>query len=320
MDFSFVSQALPFDASALPFDLSALLIICPLVFLAGFVDAIAGGGGLISLPAYLLAGIPPVTAVGTNKLASAIGTATATFRLWRGGYVSFRKAAPAGIAAIAGSLIGARLALIAPEEVFRMLLIVALPIAAAFVMRKRTLRDETDHTMSHGRRMAIVVTFAFLLGGYDGFYGPGTGTFMLIAFTAVARMSVKEASGEMKRMAIVVTFAFLLGGYDGFYGPGTGTFMLIAFTAVARMSVKEASGEMKVANLASNIAALAMFASNGATLIALGLIAAVFQTLGSYLGAGRVMKDGTRIVRPIIVAVLILLFAKVILEQTGVLG
>ncbi len=273
MDFSFVSQALPFDASALPFDLSALLIICPLVFLAGFVDAIAGGGGLISLPAYLLAGIPPVTAVGTNKLASAIGTATATFRLWRGGYVSFRKAAPAGIAAIAGSLIGARLALIAPEEVFRMLLIVALPIAAAFVMRKRTLRDETDHTMSHGRRMAIVVTFAFLLGGYDGFYGPGTGTFMLIAFTAVARMSVKEASGEMK-----------------------------------------------VANLASNIAALAMFASNGATLIALGLIAAVFQTLGSYLGAGRVMKDGTRIVRPIIVAVLILLFAKVILEQTGVLG
>lgn len=270
---------LPFDFSAaalgaaLPFDPSILLIICPLVFLAGFVDAIAGGGGLISLPAYLLAGVPPVNAVGTNKLASAIGTATATWRLWRGGYVHLRKALPAGLAAVAGSLIGARLALIAPEDVFRMLLIVALPVAAVLVMRKRTLRDETDESMPQARRMAIVVTFAFLLGGYDGFYGPGTGTFMLLAFTAVARMSVKEASGEMK-----------------------------------------------VANLSSNIAALTMFALNGAVMVELGLIAAVFQTLGSYLGAGRVMKDGTRIVRPIIVAVLVLLFAKVILEQTGVLA
>ncbi len=250
-------------------ELTTLFIVCPLVFLAGFVDAIAGGGGLISLPGYLLAGLPPINAVATNKLSSSIGTAAATWRLWRGGFINFMLAIPAALLAIAGSLIGSQLALITPENIFTLLLVAILPLVATFTMRSKSFREETDNSLSFRKRCLII-----------GF------------------------------------FAFLIGSYDGFYGPGAGTFMLICFTVFAKLSVKEASGQVKAANLASNVAALVMFLLNDVVWIELGLIAAIFNTLGSYIGTGCMMKDGTKIVRPIIALVLSLLFIKIILEAT----
>ena len=242
-----------------------LLIVCPLVFLAGLVDSIAGGGGLISLPAYMIAGLPAHTALGTNKLSSAIGAMVATLRMARGGYIMMRLAIPAAIGALVGSAVGARLALLTPAGVFQILLIVALPIVAFFVLRKRTLDVPEDAEISPRRQVVIVAAVSLLVGGYDGFYGPGTGTFMLIAFTALAKLQVKDASGEVR-----------------------------------------------VANLASNVAALVTFLSSGVVWIGLGLTAAAFSILGNYIGSGLVMKDGTKIVRPIIVVVLAMLFVKVI--------
>lgn len=242
-----------------------LLIVCPLVFLAGLVDSIAGGGGLISLPAYMIAGLPAHSALGTNKLSSAIGAAVAAFRMARGGYIVLRLAAPAVIGALAGSAAGARLALLTPDGVFQALLVVALPAVAFFVMRKRTLDAPKNAAISPRRQIAVVAGVSVLVGGYDGFYGPGTGTFMLIAFTALAKLPVKDASGEAR-----------------------------------------------VANLASNVAALATFLSSGVVWMELGLVAAAFSILGNYIGSGLVMKDGSRVVRPIIIVVLAMLFAKVI--------
>ena len=86
--------------------LTTFSIVCPLVFLAGLIDAIGGGGGLVSLPAYMLAGLPAHTAVATNKLSSACGTALATFRFIKNGLVHFKLAIPSVIAAICGSYIG----------------------------------------------------------------------------------------------------------------------------------------------------------------------------------------------------------------------
>ena len=83
--------------------LKTLLIICPLVFLAGFVDAIAGGGGLISLPAYLLAGLPPHQAIATNKMSSTIGTCASTARYLKNGYVDWQAAIPCMVMAIRSS-------------------------------------------------------------------------------------------------------------------------------------------------------------------------------------------------------------------------
>ena len=179
-------------------DSVTLIIVCPLVFLAGLVDSIAGGGGLISLTSYLIAGLPAHAALGTNKLSSAIGTIVATARMAKGGYIKLRLAVPAALGALAGSAIGAKLAMLTPDNVFEMLLIVALPFVAFAVLRKRAIDVPDDASISPRKQYAVVAVVSILIGAYDGFYGPGTGTFMLIAFTAAAKLPVKEASGEVK--------------------------------------------------------------------------------------------------------------------------
>ena len=104
----------------------------------------------------------------------------------------------------------------------------------------------------------------------------------------------------------------VIGTYDGFYGPGTGTFLLLVYTGLAGMDIRTASGNTKLVNLASNLAALAAFFSSGKIVISLGLAAAVFSIAGHYIGSGMVIKNGTKIVRPIVVTVLILLLIKII--------
>ena len=106
--------------------------------------------------------------------------------------------------------------------------------------------------------------------------------------------------------------AFVIGVYDGFYGPGTGTFLLILYTGVAKLPVSKASGTMKLANLSSNVMALAVFLFSGKIVILLGLAASAFSIAGHYVGSGMVMKNGSKIVRPIILVVLALLFIKII--------
>ena len=251
------------------FDLNVLLIVCPLAFLGGFVDSIAGGGGLITLPGYLLAGIPPHAAIGTNKLSSAMGMITSTIRLYRGGFIDLRIAAFPSAAALAGGFAGAEAALSVPESVFQLILILFLPVAAFLVMREKNLRFESE-PMQEGRRIAVLSACAFACGAYDGFYGPGAGTFMLLAFAAFAKLGVRDAAGQMKMV-----------------------------------------------NLSSGLSALVMFAAAGQVDWLLGACAGCFGIAGHYIGSGLVMKNGSRIVRPIILVVLCILFIKTALEYLG---
>lgn len=246
----------------MPVDFTTLLIVCPLVFLGGLVDAIAGGGGLITLPGYLIAGVPAHVALGTNKLSSAMGMCISTVRLYRGGFIDLRLAGVPIAAAFIGSLVGARAALMVPETVFQLILIFCLPVVAILVMRKKALLPDTQE-MEIARRWLLLGVCAFICGTYDGFYGPGAGAFMLLAFSAIAKLGVRDASGQMK-----------------------------------------------IVNFASGLAALATFAVAGEVDWILGLAAGVFGIVGHYIGAGLVMKNGSRVVRPIIIVVLAILFIK----------
>jgi hypothetical protein len=175
------------------------LIVCPLLFLAGLVDSIGGGGGLISLPAYLFAGLPVHMAIATNKLSSACGTSLATARFIRKGLVNFRLALPSVVAAVAGSALGAKLSLSVSETVMKYILLGVLPVAAFFVLNRKWFRDDGKHAAVADRRTWIIcVISAFVIGMYDGFYGPGTGTFLIIAFTVFARMTVGSANAQAK--------------------------------------------------------------------------------------------------------------------------
>ena len=115
------------------------VIVCPLVFLGGFVDAVAGGGGLISLPAYLIAGVPPHNAIATNKLSSAMGTTLTTVRFARKGFIPWRQAAVCVVFAFIGSSLGAKLALRLDPEIFTLLMLVILPLVAVYVLRGKSL-------------------------------------------------------------------------------------------------------------------------------------------------------------------------------------
>ena len=187
------------------------LIVCPMLFLAGFVDSIAGGGGLISLPAYLFAGLPVHMAIGTNKLSSACGTSLTTARFIRGGLIRWKLALPGIAAAMIGSSLGSRLSLVTDEAVIRGVLFAVLPIAAFIVLNPRLFPErETKELRVDRRTLTVCVLAALIIGFYDGFYGPGTGTFLIIAFTAFARLSVSAANAHAKVINLTTNITSLL--------------------------------------------------------------------------------------------------------------
>lgn len=110
------------------------LIVCPLVFLAGLLDSIAGGGGLISLPAFMIAGVPPHMALGTNKMCSTMGTSMATYRFAKNGYIHLKKVIWFIAAALVGSTIGSNLTLLMNEKIVEYMMIAVLPIVAFDVL------------------------------------------------------------------------------------------------------------------------------------------------------------------------------------------
>ena len=195
------------------------LIVCPLVFLGGFVDSVAGGGGLITLPAYLMAGIPAHTAMGTNKIVNAVGTATAALRYLKSGKVRVRSAVLSAVGALVGSAIGTRIALLIPEDILKVLMVVALPVVAIVLTVKKDFgKDVPAPARSYSPRYVDVVSLliGLLIGCYDGLVGPGTGTFLIMAFSIALSMDLITASGCAKIVNLASNVAssvlFLLSG------------------------------------------------------------------------------------------------------------
>ena len=180
--------------------LRTCLIVCPLIFLAGFVDSVAGGGGIISIPAYLMAGLPAHLAAGTNKVVNGCGTFTATLRYFRNGKVRIRSAVYAAAGAFAGSAAGAELASYISDAALKMIMLAALPCVAVFLTLKKDFGRENrvQPDISKAKESAVSFLIGLLTGCYDGLLGPGTGTFMIICFTGFLAMDLLTASGCAK--------------------------------------------------------------------------------------------------------------------------
>ena len=180
-------------------DLKTYLIVLSGVFLAGLVDSIGGGGGLISMPAYLLSGLPPHLAIGTNKLSAAFGTVLSGVRFYRKGLMDLKLALPAVVCALIGSTLGSRLSMMVEEGILEKVMYVILPIAALAVLSKDNFSDTPrDKGLSRKQIIIISCVCALAIGCYDGFYGPGTGSFLIIAFTTLAGMDVVHANAQTK--------------------------------------------------------------------------------------------------------------------------
>ncbi|WP_315079716.1 TSUP family transporter [uncultured Clostridium sp.] len=247
--------------------MGVLLIICPLVFLAGIIDAVAGGGGIISLPAYIFAGIPIHIAYGTNKFASCIGTSISSIKFFKSGNIKIKPALLSAAGALIGSWFGAQIVLLLNEKYLNYCLIIILPIVSLFLLFNRNFSIKNKKEISN-KKLYIL---SFIIG-------------------------------------------LFLGAYDGFFGPGTGTFLVICFTGILGFNLITASGNAKIVNLASNFSALIAYILGGKVMFSIGVPAAICAIAGNYLGAHLAIKNGDRIIKPIIFVAIGLLFIKVILD------
>jgi len=196
--------------------LPSLWYLCPLVFLAGFIDSAAGGGGTISIPAYLLTGMPAHFAVGTNKFSAAFGTTIATGRFIINKAIDIKTAVISGAFALIGAAFGAQLVLLLDDRALRLMLIIALPCVAVFLVLKKSKESDSfneNDGITPGKNAVLASVIGLFIGIYDGVIGPGTGTFAIIAYNTIMRYDLRTASGNAKVLnlasnaASLVTFA-----------------------------------------------------------------------------------------------------------------
>ena len=183
-------------------------------FLAGFIDSIAGGGGMITIPAMLIAGIPPLETLGTNKLQSLFGSGSATLAYARAGHVRLAEQLPMAALSALGGVFGALLATIVPGDVLKAILPFLLVAIALYFGLKPNIGDVDKH-----RRMGVFLFTATIvpaIGFYDGVFGPGTGSFFMLAFVTLAGFGVLKATAHTK----LLNFGSNLGAFAVFLAYG----------------------------------------------------------------------------------------------------
>ncbi|AKU97285.1 Membrane protein, putative [Labilithrix luteola] len=231
-------------------------------FFAGLVDAIAGGGGLITVPALLAAGLPPQIALATNKGQSSFGAVSSFVSFWTRNGIDRRRVPISFVFGMLGSLAGARVLLLVKPEPLKPIVLVLLLVAAGIVLLPRKPPPAVP---------------------------PEPKTHLMIA---------------------LVPMAFGFGFYDGFFGPGVGSMLIVGFVMLFGDTLTRASGNAKVVNLASNLAALGLFAIKGAVLWRVALPMAAANATGAFVGARLAVKRGDRLVKTMVLVVVCVLVVK----------
>ena len=188
--------------------LSMYLIVLPLVFLASAVDAVAGGGGLISLPAYTLAGLDYDFASGNNKFSSMFGTLMATIRYLRSGKLLIVPALIAAVAAFPGSWLGTRTAMALGNRIMQIFMLFAVPVVGVLVLLERKKKEEIRRVTK--KQYPLCAAIGLAVGFYDGFFGPGAGTILIILFTHFLSMDLVTASATAKSVNLASNIASVI--------------------------------------------------------------------------------------------------------------
>lgn len=233
--------------------LLALVVVAAL--LAGWVDAVVGGGGLLQLPAMLLVpGISPVQALATNKLASIAGTATSSVTFYRRAGPDLRTALPTALVALLGAVGGAFVATALPVAWFKPIIVLALVVVAVITACRPTLGQQGRLRFTGAHHLGAAVAVGAVIGFYDGMIGPGTGTFLVIALVALLGYDFLQASAKAK----LVNFATNLGALLLFVPHGAVLWQLGLTLGVAnmtgsylgsRMAIRGGTGFIRVAFL-----------------------------------------------------------------------
>ena len=196
------------------FDLLSYTVFFVAAFLGGFIDAIAGGGGLITLPAIMAMGVPPHLALGTNKLQGVCGSFTATLNFTKKGLIDYKECFIGIVFTFIGALVGATLILVLNANFLKIIipfLLIAIFIYTLFMPKI----GENDRAAKMNERLFYVI-FGLILGFYDGFFGPGAGSFWMFAMVALIGLNLKKAVAHTKALNftsnIVALGVFIAGG------------------------------------------------------------------------------------------------------------
>lgn len=202
----------------IPLDLATLAALTLVATLAGFIDAIAGGGGLITLPALLMAGVPPASAIATNKLQGTFGVAAASVNYWRAGEVALAPLRGAILATAVGAALGAVAVSHLESAFLRPVMPWALLAAAAYFAASPYLRDHSPRAALSP--IAFALAAAAPVGLYDGFFGPGAGSLYALGFLALGSVGLMAATARAKVLNltsnVVSLGVFLLAGHVNF--------------------------------------------------------------------------------------------------------
>lgn len=247
-------------------ELLTLVLLAVAALLAGFIDAIAGGGGLITVPALLATGMSPTMALATNKLQSCFGSFSATFYYLRRGLIDWRTMKWAVVCTFIGSMLGTLLVQRIDASLLQKILPFLLAAFALYFLFSPRVGDEDRQ-----RRLGII-PFALLVGTGVGFY-------------------------------------------DGFFGPGTGSFFALGFIALAGFNMARATAHTKLLNFTSNFASLLFFMLGGQVVWVVGLSMALGQFVGARLGSKMVVSKGTRIIKPMLVTVSMVMSVHLLWQQ-----
>lgn len=234
----------------LEWDISIVIIIILLGFLAAFIDAVVGGGGLISIPALLAVGMPPAMALGTNKLASAFGSMTSAFRFLRSGNVDLKVVGKLFPFVFLMAMGGASVATFLPSELLKPVVIIILTLVMIYTLMKKDWGSIRTFTKLTTGKAIIFAALMCLIGLYDGFLGGGTGSFMLFVLLMFG-FDFLGAAGNAKvlnfasNLGALILFIFL-DQVDYFYGFIMAGSMIFGSYLGALFAIKKGVGYVKV--------------------------------------------------------------------------
>ncbi|MGP3592594.1 sulfite exporter TauE/SafE family protein [Vagococcus sp. WN89Y] len=209
--FEFITPSIFVDGSIIAkyFVIGMFLLILA-SFVAGYIDAIAGGAGLILIPAFILTGLPPQLALGQEKLVSTVGTIAAIKNFVKNKSVIW-SVIPAGlVSALAGAYVGAKVILLLPAETLSIIIVALLPVGLIAATVKGRIKDSAIESTKNSFISIFIV--CFIVGFYDGFFGPGTGSLFIIALTVINKFGLLQASATSK----IFNFSSNIGAFIAF--------------------------------------------------------------------------------------------------------